>query len=741
MDSYNNLRVFESDVKGSTASSSVHRMLPLSLLKALTEEPKALVTLDGEGIDWTAHAENEQENFALWLSAIQMIKLMCLHTDKKLLATAEKEKEELKTRLEKLQNSSKGLNKLLDNQMSVKDKTWLGYGNQMHEDMQRESMQIPRNAWITSLLDPDQEIDESQFTYGPKQSKPSESDTRSSDFNSCESNSSEETLESMPEPVVNEPKVVSQPKVWSDAPIIEEYESDSDDDYAHDWKQGQSMLKNKDYTGGPVLLEPVRSENQANKSAGPKEANHSAGTQDNVDTDFPYRKIAKCTKWVYMNKKDERGVCSRNKGKIGCRGIVTRGRSMIGSLMYLTASRPDIMFAVCACSRFQVTPKTSHLQAVKRIFSDYGGANLDRKSTTGGCQFLGHRLISWQCKKQIIVATSTTKAEYVAAAHCYGQVLKILNTDGLKLCTVSTNVSTQQGYKFVLLRVEHDIDLSEQQVTPSKAPQVEVQSQETFKAELSALSAAKILAEASKERAKRKGTDSPQVSTASGLFGTAEDIQDIDRELARKIQEEEHTKALEQQEQERANFEAALKLQKQLDQERKEADDIDWQKIVDQVQERQFGSMIRYQTLKKKPVTVAQARKNMMIYLKNMANYKMTYFKGMSYDQIRPIFEKEYNKVQTLFKKDYEVSKPEKKRVAEEASLQESFKKLRTTQDSVHHVSSPRGHDIFMLIEKDYPLTTAVIGLMLSMMTTRGIISELQETYHKIFSKLTDQGI
>ncbi|GKD44635.1 hypothetical protein Tco_1269280, partial [Tanacetum coccineum] len=128
-------------------------------------------------------------------------------------------------------------------------------------------------------------------------------------------------------------------------------------------------------------------------------------------------------------------------------------RSMIGSLMYVTASRPDIMFAVCACSRFQVTPKTSHLSAVKRIFrylkgkpklglwyprdslfdldsysdSDYAGANLNRKSTTGGCQFLGRRLISWQCKKQTIMATSTTEAEYVAAASCCRQVLWIQN--------------------------------------------------------------------------------------------------------------------------------------------------------------------------------------------------------------------------------------------------------------------------------------------------------------------------
>ncbi|GJU25976.1 putative ribonuclease H-like domain-containing protein [Tanacetum coccineum] len=97
-------------------------------------------------------------------------------------------------------------------------------------------------------------------------------------------------------------------------------------------------------------------------------------------------------------------------------------RSMIGSLMYLTASRPDITFVVCACARFQVTPKTAHLRVVKRIFR-YFKASLDRKSTTGGCQFLGKRLISWQCKKQTIVANSTTEAEYVAATNCYGQVL------------------------------------------------------------------------------------------------------------------------------------------------------------------------------------------------------------------------------------------------------------------------------------------------------------------------------
>ncbi|GKB14515.1 hypothetical protein Tco_0848438 [Tanacetum coccineum] len=98
------------------------------------------------------------------------------------------------------------------------------------------------------------------------------------------------------------------------------------------------------------------------------------------------------------------------------------------------------------------------------------------------------------------------------------------------------------------------------------------------------------------------------------------------------------------------------------------------------IQKRQSDTIKRYQTLKKKPVSVAQARKNMMIYLKNMAGYKMGYFKGISYYEIRPMFEEEYNKIQTLFKKDTEVEKTKIKRVAEETLLQESFKKLRTIE-------------------------------------------------------------
>uniref|UniRef100_UPI001CB948C2 uncharacterized mitochondrial protein AtMg00810-like n=1 Tax=Erigeron canadensis TaxID=72917 RepID=UPI001CB948C2 len=128
-------------------------------------------------------------------------------------------------------------------------------------------------------------------------------------------------------------------------------------------------------------------------------------------------------------------------------------RGMIGSLMYLTASRPDIMFATCLCARYQASPRESHLLAVKRIFkylkgtsslglwypkessfdlvaysdSDYAGCMLDRKSTSGGCQLLGGRLTSWSSKKQHTVSISTAEAEYVSAVSCCAQVLWMKN--------------------------------------------------------------------------------------------------------------------------------------------------------------------------------------------------------------------------------------------------------------------------------------------------------------------------
>jgi hypothetical protein len=128
--------------------------------------------------------------------------------------------------------------------------------------------------------------------------------------------------------------------------------------------------------------------------------------------------------------------------------------SMIGSLLYLCASRPAIMLSVCMCARFQANPKECHLMAVKRILrylvhtpnlglwypkgstfdllgysdSDYACCKVNRKSTSGTCQFLGRSLVSWSSKKQNSVALSTAEVEYVAAGACCAQLLWMKQT-------------------------------------------------------------------------------------------------------------------------------------------------------------------------------------------------------------------------------------------------------------------------------------------------------------------------
>ena len=122
---------------------------------------------------------------------------------------------------------------------------------------------------------------------------------------------------------------------------------------------------------------------------------------------------------------------------------------MISSLLYLIASRPDILFSVCLCTRFQSDPRESHLTVVKRIFkylkgttnlglfyrksldyklvglcdADYAGDRTERKSTSENSQFLGENLISWASKRQATIDMSTTEAEYISAASCCTQLL------------------------------------------------------------------------------------------------------------------------------------------------------------------------------------------------------------------------------------------------------------------------------------------------------------------------------
>ncbi|WVZ80644.1 hypothetical protein U9M48_028103 [Paspalum notatum var. saurae] len=158
--------------------------------------------------------------------------------------------------------------------------------------------------------------------------------------------------------------------------------------------------------------------------------------------------------------------------------------SMIGSLLYLCASRPDIMLSMCMCARFQANPKECHLVVVKRILrylvhtpnlglwypkgstfdllgysdSDHAGCKVDRKSTSGTCQFLGRSLVSWSSKKQTSVALSTAEAEYVAAGACCAQLLwmrQILRDFGCEFSKIPLLCDNESAVKLANNPVQH----------------------------------------------------------------------------------------------------------------------------------------------------------------------------------------------------------------------------------------------------------------------------------------------
>nr|GEY90714.1 hypothetical protein [Tanacetum cinerariifolium] len=503
-------------------------------------------------------------------------------------------------------------------------------------------------------------------------------------------------------------------------------------------------------------------------------------------------------------------------------------RSMISSLMYLTSSRPDIMFAICACARFQVTPKVSHLHVVKMIFryfkgkphlglwylkdsffnlvaysnSDYAGASLVRKSTIRGCQFLCYRLISWQCKKQTVVATSLTEAQYVAAASCCAQVLWIQNQlmdYGKELASpkqmdlgkdiinpfmagsfpkTKWHFITAVSYKLMLFYLTKVAAVNLMLLELARMGYEKPPPNLTFyKAFFSAQWKFLIHTLIQCLSAKRTAWNDFSCSMASAVIYIAtgrkinffkyifdsmitypiptldihpllllrrewnpllillwvlkrmhpkgegeieasdadEDITLVDVETQEErmhpkgegeieasdadeditlvdgeTQEEEVSKSIEETCLHSSSQEKYNNLLKNMarykmehfrgmtyDKYDQKQENIDWNVVAEKMQEKHLDNIKKYQNLKRKPISVAQARKNMIVYLRNMVGSKIAHFKGMTYDQVRPIFERKYNKVQTFFKPD-------------------------------------RDEEPAMKREKDYPFTDVVLLLMLS---------------------------
>ncbi|GJV12925.1 hypothetical protein Tco_1354466 [Tanacetum coccineum] len=147
---------------------------------------------------------------------------------------------------------------------------------------------------------------------------------------------------------------------------------------------------------------------------------------------------------------------------------------MVGSLMYLTASRPNLVFIVCMCARYQAKPTKKHLEAIKRVFrylkgtinmglwypkdnvmsltayadADHAGCQDSRRSTSGSAQFLRDRLVSWSSKKQRSTAISTTEAEYIAMSGCLPLLFVVTMSSTLDQSTSTyVTISSESKWK------------------------------------------------------------------------------------------------------------------------------------------------------------------------------------------------------------------------------------------------------------------------------------------------------
>nr|GEV55357.1 hypothetical protein [Tanacetum cinerariifolium] len=319
-------------------------------------------------------------------------------------------------------------------------------------------------------------------------------------------------------------------------------------------------------------------------------------------------------------------------------------------------------------------PKDSSFNLVAYSDSDYARASLDRKSTTGGCQFLGCRLISWQCKKQTVVTTSSTKAEHVAAMlkHFITTVSYTLMLFGLTKDVVHLAARTRQSCSSIR-------DSQAQVEGPEVRKEEEIKAlwfKEIKKGWGGWKRMLLLFKEINVAEPEPTVFDDEEVTMTMAqtlIKMKAKKAKLLDEQMAKILHDEDVVQDAARERQEQDDFKRAQELQQQYDQKQ---ENIDWNVVAEQMQEKHLDNIKKYQSLKRKPISVAQARKNMIVYLKNMVGYKNAHFKGMTYDQVRPIFEREYNKVQTFLKLDKD-EEPTKKRAAKETLLQESFKKLR----------------------------------------------------------------
>nr|GEU45350.1 ribonuclease H-like domain-containing protein [Tanacetum cinerariifolium] len=632
--------------------------------------------------------ENVFEEEIKLLKIDVMIKDNALAELRKQSEKAKKEKDELKLTLDKFQTSSKNLSKLLESQIC--DKTGLGFDSQVFDRQVFYYKELHSHEYDNSVpksLENDRYKTGEEYHVVPPPYTgtfmPSKPDLVFNDApNASESVANVVNVESS----TNKPSKDMSKTLRSDAPIIEDWISDSEDE-----TEIESMPKQKEPSFVPTFEHVKTPREPVKKAEHPKQAEHlRTNNQQLVPTAVPQ---------------------SSMKSPRPIKHVVNKTHSPI--------RRPINHRPATKNSNFNHKVTTVKVNKVNVIQGNNG--NADKASANWvwklKCTVLDHvsRLISASMTlKKFNYTDALGRSKVPRENNMYNVDLKNVVPSRYLTCLFAKatldesnvwhrrlgNINFKTMNKLVKVLIEA------QQHISNESPPLGVN---TPRCDENSIEPMELMVFMGR-------IDQEEVNDASKGVSAAEPTVFDDEDIAQRLHDEEVEKAA----------------------------------AMDQVQERYLDNIRKYQSLKKKPISIAQARKNMIIYLKNMVGYKMEHFRGMTYDKVRPIFEREYKKVQTLFKPDKDVKELKKKRVVEETLLQESFKKLKaievsgskstqeTPSNDPKEMSEEDVHNMLEIVsvsefkvkalqvkypiidweihteEKDYPLSNVVMTLMLS---------------------------
>nr|GEV44523.1 reverse transcriptase domain-containing protein [Tanacetum cinerariifolium] len=566
--------------------------------------------------------------------------------------------------------------RLLNTQMSTNDKFGLGYGDYRYGSILSYENEVLQSVFMnkesdiedTSVNDrytdgmhavpppitrnympsrPDVEIDYSKFTYGPKQTSLDESDSKSCEYASCESDSSAETTTSMHAPVENAPKVVCEPKVWIDAPIIEENESDSNNDSVsnvQEDKEKPSFAFTDSVKHVKPSRENVKETSTPNHNPKIEKQDRNGHTRKGLGYSFTRKACFVCGSFSHLIRD-----CDFHEKRMAKQAELTKSKNKFWATTFIKKVNDVVKLRALINGKRVVVSEDVIRQHLRLDYAD-GVECLPNEEIFTELARIGRKLNFSKYIFDSMVRNVDSPSKFLI----YLQFFQVIINAQVDYLSCHTNQYTSLALTQKVFANMRRVVLC--YIVP-KSSQLE---QDKVAQALEILKLKRRV----KKLEKKRRSKSSGLKRLRKVGGRIEAI-DADEDITL------------------------------VDVETQDDTLINMKAEKSRLLDEQMAKRLHDEEVKQAATREKQEKDN-------LEKAKMLQQQGMTYDKVRPIFEREYNKVQTLFKPNKDVEEPTKQRVIEETLLQESFKKLKVVEVSgSHSTQDTPTHDPKEMSEED----------------------------------------